>query len=287
MLRARTSPLSRAASVAPQALKVLVARDGQLQFVVPESSRVPSTAAGSHALAPEDQRRGDHALIAANRQKLRELHARRYDTVPDFADALVASTARALPRLALLMTGWSLEETGLLSDPAVLAGASAFAFATNWLADRGYDVDPLRPRQAPAGLFYDDLSGLVVWFGLDAVRRFLAAATIDDTRLEDELDAYYPSWSRTDFEWDIRRLGRRLPLNEYPQWLLAAEPDTAADDEAAPAVARPAFRGSSSFRPAAPAPSRPLRSSAPPGLRAPSSGRVTFHRRAPRSALRA
>jgi hypothetical protein len=193
---------------------VQVARDGQLEFAAAEGSRVPATAAGSHALAPHGHQAEDRALIASNRQRLAELRAQPYDTVPDFGDALVASAARSLPRLALLMTGVSLEETGLLSDPALLAGAGAFAFAYNWLADRGYEVDSLRPSQAPAGLFYDDLSGLTVWFALDAVRRFLAAATIDDTQLEDELDAYYPRWSRTDFEWGIRRLGSWPVLND-------------------------------------------------------------------------
>ena len=28
------------------------------------------------------------------------------------------------------------------------------------------------------------------------------AVAVDDTALEDELDAYYPTWSRTDFEFD-------------------------------------------------------------------------------------
>ena len=31
------------------------------------------------------------------------------------------------------------------------------------------------------------------------------AGAVDDTALEDELDAYYPTWSRTDFEFDPLR----------------------------------------------------------------------------------
>jgi hypothetical protein len=31
------------------------------------------------------------------------------------------------------------------------------------------------------------------------------AMSVDDTQLEDELDAFYPRWSRTDFEFDLRR----------------------------------------------------------------------------------
>jgi hypothetical protein len=31
------------------------------------------------------------------------------------------------------------------------------------------------------------------------------AMSVDDTELEDQLDAFYPHWSRTDFEFDLRR----------------------------------------------------------------------------------
>jgi len=34
------------------------------------------------------------------------------------------------------------------------------------------------------------------------------AMSVDDTQLEDELDAFYPRWSRTDFEFDPRRYQR-------------------------------------------------------------------------------
>jgi hypothetical protein len=36
----------------------------------------------------------------------------------------------------------------------------------------------------------------------------VAAASIDDSQLEDELDAFYPRWSRTDLEFDPRRYQR-------------------------------------------------------------------------------
>jgi hypothetical protein len=31
------------------------------------------------------------------------------------------------------------------------------------------------------------------------------AASINDTELENQLDAFYPHWSRTDFEFDLSR----------------------------------------------------------------------------------
>jgi hypothetical protein len=34
------------------------------------------------------------------------------------------------------------------------------------------------------------------------------ATNVDDTQLEDDLDAFYPRWSRTDFEFDLRRYQR-------------------------------------------------------------------------------
>jgi hypothetical protein len=42
----------------------------------------------------------------------------------------------------------------------------------------------------------------VMWCVIDSIKN---AMDVDDTQLEDELAAFYPRWSRTDFEFDPRR----------------------------------------------------------------------------------
>jgi hypothetical protein len=66
-------------------------------------------------------------------------------------------------------------------------------------------------------LFHENAVGLVAWILLDWIHRSIAATAVDDSQLEDDLDAYYPTWSRTDFEWDITRVARGPVLNPYPR----------------------------------------------------------------------
>jgi hypothetical protein len=191
-------------------LKVLVTIDGQLKFAPPdtraESKTVPQAApVASIVVGVETE--DEKAVIAANRARLAELYSQPYSTIPDFSDALVASVVRSIPRLGVAMGALALEESGLLPHDAVIAGVSALGLIANWIADHGYDRDAADPAQPPAGLFYEGSVGVLAWLLLDWIHRSMVAAEVDDQELETELDAYYPRWSRTDFEWDITRKG--------------------------------------------------------------------------------
>ncbi len=201
------------------ALKVLVSKDGRLEFVGaarPAHRQAASEVAPSPAITVDLNSAIDEAVIAANRARLAELRSLPSSRIPDFPDALVASVTRLLPGLSQAMTMLALKDDGLLPEDAVLAGASALAYIANWLADRGYGPDTSEPGTPAPGLFYENSVGLVAWLLLDWIHRSIAATEVDDSQLEDDLDAYYPTWSRTDFEWDITRAARGSVLNPYP-----------------------------------------------------------------------
>ena len=48
-------------------------------------------------------------------------------------------------------------------------------------------------------------------FVVNILHGIAQAASVDDRDLEDQLDAYYPHWSRVDFEFDLRRYFHRAP----------------------------------------------------------------------------
>ncbi len=219
-----------------RALKVLVSKDGSLELVAaarPAVRRAASEVAPGPAITVDLN--SDEAVIAANRARLAELRSLPANGIPDFPDALVASVTRLVPGLSQAMTMLALKDAGLLPEDAVLAGASALAYIANWLADRGYGPDSSEPANPAPGLFYENSVGLVAWLLLDWIHRSIAATEVDDRQLEDDLDAYYPTWSRTDFEWDITRVARGPVLNPYPR----SDPSTGHSiDE--PAVGPPA-----------------------------------------------
>jgi hypothetical protein len=193
-------------------LKVLVTQDGHLKFAAgerPAVSQVPS----APAIAVDLLSASEQAVIDANRAKLAELKSQPYAAIPDFPEALVAGVTRALPGLSYTMTVLALKDAGLLPEDAMIAGASALAFIANWLADRGYGPSTTDPVEPPPSLFYERPVGIVTWLLLDWIHRSMAAGEADDSRLEEELDGYYSRWSRTDFEWDITRLGQGPVLN--------------------------------------------------------------------------
>ena len=219
------------------ALKILVSQDGHLEFAAPTppaGRRRASEVVPASAITVDLNSAADEAVIAANRARVQELRSTRSSGIPDFPDALVASVTQIVPGLSQAMTTLGLKDAGLLPEDAVIAGASALACIANWLADRGYGPEPSEPLQPAPALVYDNAVGLVAWLLLDWIHRSIAATEVDDNQLEDDLDAYYPRWSRTDFEWDITRVGREPLLNPYS----AASPNAGHSTDQA-AIGRP------------------------------------------------
>ena len=72
---------------------------------MPQVAPVPSIVVD---LETENQK----AVIAANRAKLAELYSQPYSTIPDFPDALVASVARSVPGLGVVMGTLALKDAG-------------------------------------------------------------------------------------------------------------------------------------------------------------------------------
>jgi hypothetical protein len=206
---------------------VLVTIDGRLKFAPPDTFVEPKTvpqASPVPSIVVDLETEHEKAVIADNRAKLAELYSQPYSTIPDFSDALIASAARSIPGLGVVMTTVALTDAGVLPHDAVIAGASALGLIANWLVDHGYGLDAADPAEPPAGLFYDDSIGVLTWLLLDWIHRSMVAAEIDDQELENELDAYYPRWSRTDFEWDITRKGWGPLLDsELPSILRASQ----------------------------------------------------------------
>jgi hypothetical protein len=195
---------------------VVVTIDGQLKFAPPDPGVEPKTVsqvAPTPSIVVDLEIENEQAVIAANRARLAELHSQPHSTIPDFPDALVASAVRSIPGLGAAMSTLALKDAGLLPHDAVIAGASALGLIANWIADHGYGWDAAELTEPQASLFYEGSVGVLAWLLLDWIHRSMVAAEVDDEELEKELDAYYPRWSRTDFEWDITRKGWGPPLN--------------------------------------------------------------------------
>jgi hypothetical protein len=228
----------------PRTLEVVVRRDGQLELVAvvdPGERRAPAQVSRAAAISVDLDAATDEALVTANRAKLAELRSLPSSGIPDFPDALVASVTRLVPGLSQAMTTLALNDAGRLAEDAVIAGASALAYIANWLADRGFGPDSSEPLSPAPPLLYGDAVGLVAWLLLDWIHRSIEAAAVDDSQLEDDLDAYYPRWSRSDFEWDITltRVVQGPLLNPYP--LLSGSARDAVDETVSrppPAIAR-------------------------------------------------
>jgi hypothetical protein len=156
----------------------------------------------------------DQALVNANRNKIAELRTRTYSS-PDLQDLVGEIMARSHPALSLAAAGWVLQATGLVPipifDSAVMA-AGAVGLIGRQVGHRLQAEQVPQEARAGAAQLWQSHPGLaieilttVMGSILDRIRN---AMSVDDTRLEDELDAFHPRWSRTDFEFDLRRYQR-------------------------------------------------------------------------------
>jgi hypothetical protein len=117
--------------------------------------------------------------------------------------------------LSLAVAAWVLQATGLVPMPVVdsaAMAASAVGFVGRKFAHRLHAAHVSEEASQSAARLWEKHPGIaaaivstVMWCVIDSIKH---AMSVDDTELEDELDAFYPRWSRTDFEFDLRRYQR-------------------------------------------------------------------------------
>ncbi|MDQ6745193.1 MAG: hypothetical protein M3Z27_04130 [Actinomycetota bacterium] len=189
-----------------------VTPSGRLEWIVPETSAeqasvpegVQDTAVAPHGA--EIISATERELIESNRRQIEELRTRPYPS-PDLQDIVSDIMSRAHPTMGLAVAAWVLQATGLLPIP-VAEGAAMAAGALGVIAPR---LGRLHAAQVPASASagaaqlwqtHPELAMEIIRTVIDRVISSIKqAASIDDTELEDQLDAFYPRWSRTDFEF--------------------------------------------------------------------------------------
>jgi hypothetical protein len=203
---------------APGGLVVRVTSGRRLEWVVPEagtdhdssvdgSGRVPSPARDVEVISASEQ-----AVIDANRKRIAELRAVAYPS-PDLGDIVSDIMGRSHPpTVSLAAAGWLLQAAGLVPRP--LVGSAVLAAGAVGYISRQFEhrlhAEHVSEEASDAGTrLWQNHPGLaaelvigVMYCVIDSIKN---AMNVDDTQLEDELDAFYPHWSRTDFEFDPRR----------------------------------------------------------------------------------
>jgi hypothetical protein len=202
---------------APGGLVVRVTPGGRLEWVVPGASSnlesevdtlAPASqpASGADVISAREQ-----ALINANRTRIAELRTRAYPS-PDLGDIITDIMGRSHPpTVSLAAAGWILQATGLVPRPVVgsaLLAASAVGYVSRQFEHRLHTEHvPPQASDAATRLWQSHphlVAELVVGVMYCVIASIKNAMDVDDTELEDELDAFYPRWSRTDFEFDPR-----------------------------------------------------------------------------------
>jgi hypothetical protein len=194
---------------------------GRLEWVLPDASTGQLSAAdaapravdavlGAEVVSAEEQ-----ALIKANREKIAELKTLPYPS-PDLYDLVTEIMGRTKPpTLSLAVAGWVLQATGIAPMPifgAAVMAVQAIPYIGKELRHRLH-AEQVRAEAADgAAQLWQTHPGLalsiltiVMGMVIDSIKN---AMSVDDRQLEDELDAFYPRWSRTDFEFDLRRYQR-------------------------------------------------------------------------------
>jgi hypothetical protein len=195
------------------ALPRLSVDDGRLSWQVAESPADTVVDQPSLHTLPDAPRwsPAERALVAANRARIEQLKAlpRGVDE-PDLGLMLHFIARRAAPDVALSVTGLVLSTAGLVpislweAAVATIAGTAAVAARLTRRHQLAGTAGLAGGSQAAEQL-WSAHPRFVMDMLVNMLEATLTAATIDDTDLEDELDRFYPRWSRTDFEFDLRR----------------------------------------------------------------------------------
>jgi hypothetical protein len=201
-------------------LVVGVTQGGRLEWIAPQAAvqqAVSETtqAAVQSTIGAEVISDQERALAEANRQKIEELKTLPNPS-PDLHD--IVSEIMAMthpPTISLAAAGWVLQLTGLIPLP-VFDSAAAAVMGVSYIGRRvGYRLHAAQvPQEASdcATKLWQTHPGIAHQIVITLTGRIIDslknAASVDDSELEDELDAFYPRWSRTDFEFNPRRYQR-------------------------------------------------------------------------------
>jgi hypothetical protein len=203
---------------APGGLVVRVTSAGRLEWVAPQAStdhdsevdtspQVAPSARGAEEISAREQ-----TLVNANRERIAELRKRAYPS-PDLGDIITDIMGRSHPpTVSLAAAGWVLQATGLVPRPlvgSIVLAAGAVGYVSRQFEHRLHAEHVPQQASETASRLWENHPGLaaelvigVMWCVIDSIKN---AMNVDDTQFEDELDAFYPRWSRTDFEFDPRR----------------------------------------------------------------------------------
>lgn len=190
--------------------------NGKLKWDAPDDGEEPpprviedSTASDSD-LGPVTAE--EEAVAAANRARIEELKRlpQGVDEL-EFGDLLhiaVRASRHSGPEVVLSVAGRALQTAGLVPIPiwdgAMLAAAGAIGLS-HLIKHRDGAPDPVSSGSQAAEELWRVHPGFAAGLFVNMLHAIAQAAAVDDTELEDRLDAFYPRWSRTDFEFDLRR----------------------------------------------------------------------------------
>ena len=150
----------------------------------------------TEANGPEPWSAAEEAVIAANRAKIAELKTRRHAAAPDLHEMVIVAVRRSAPEFAVSTVGWLLQATGLVPytvwDAAVMTSAGAAGYARARVSRRMRERESLAQRavaeRAATSLWRRHPSFAVATM-LGVLSSVQHAASVDDTELEDALDA--------------------------------------------------------------------------------------------------
>jgi hypothetical protein len=196
----------------PDSLPNLVVSDGRLDWAPPDHDQRQETPdASSASIAPEPElaplTAAEQRLIAANRAKIEELQ-----TLPqgaedlELADLLHMVTRRSGGEIGLSVAGLALQVAGIVpitvwEGVMTTAGAAGLALRHK---HQGRAHELVRAGSDGADELWKAHPEFVMGTIVNILHGIAQAASVDDTDLENKLDAFYPHWSTTDFEFDLR-----------------------------------------------------------------------------------
>jgi hypothetical protein len=198
--------------VAAGGVVIGVTPTGHLQWITPEPAAQAEQAAQPAAQVISEQ---EQTVVRANRERIEQLRTLAYPS-PDLHDIVADMIALTNPpALSLAVAAWVLQATGVIPMP-IFDSAAAAVTAVGYIGRRvGHRLHTAHvPPEATDGAIqlWQSHPGIatqiivtVMGRVIDSIRN---AMNVDDTELEDQLDAFYPRWSRTDFEFDLRRYQR-------------------------------------------------------------------------------
>lgn len=195
--------------VDPTATPKLVLKDGTLNWELADREQRQQTQRATSA-APEANpaplTATEQALVAANRAKIEQLKSQPQGVDElELGDLLRVVTRHSGADIGLSVAGLALQVGGIVPVAiweSVMAAAGIGLAVTHRHRDHAREL--VLASSDSAEELWQTHPEFVMGIVVNILHSIAQAAAIDDTELENRLDAYYPHWSRTDFEFDLR-----------------------------------------------------------------------------------